>query len=56
MLLLGDESPAFFREAIEAVDDALPHARVVTLPGQHHAAIDTAPDLFVGEVLAFLAD
>jgi hypothetical protein len=29
---------------------------VGVLPGQQHAAMDTAPDLFVGEVLAFLTE
>jgi pimeloyl-ACP methyl ester carboxylesterase len=33
----------------------LPNSRIVVLPGQQHIAMDTAPDLFVPEVLAFLA-
>jgi hypothetical protein len=32
----------------------LPDARVVALAGQQHAAMYTAPDLFVGEVTRFL--
>jgi pimeloyl-ACP methyl ester carboxylesterase len=36
------------------VDAALPDGRVVTLDGQGHTAMDTATDLFVAEVLAFL--
>jgi hypothetical protein len=29
---------------------------MVVLPGQQHNAIDTAPDLFAREILAFLAE
>jgi pimeloyl-ACP methyl ester carboxylesterase len=56
LLLLGGDSPAFFKAAIEAVDGALQNSRIVVLPGQQHIAIDTAPDLFVREVLAFLSE
>jgi pimeloyl-ACP methyl ester carboxylesterase len=55
LLLLGGGSPAFFKAAIEAVHDALPNSRIVVLSGQQHIAIDTAPDLFVREVSAFLS-
>jgi pimeloyl-ACP methyl ester carboxylesterase len=56
LLLLGGDSPPFFKAAVEAADAALPNSRVVVLPGQQHIAIDTAPDLFVREVLAFLVE
>ncbi len=56
LLLLGGESPQFFRAAIEALHTTLPDNQVVVLPGQQHIAIDTAPDLFAREVLAFLAE
>lgn len=55
LLLLGGDSPDFFKAAIEAVATALPNSRVVVLPGQQHIAIDTAPTLFGREVLAFLS-
>ena len=55
LLLLGGDSPSFSKAAIEAVNGALPNSRIVVLPGQQHIAMDTAPDLFVREVLAFLA-
>jgi pimeloyl-ACP methyl ester carboxylesterase len=55
LLLLGGHSPSFSKAAIEAVNGALPNSRIVVLPGQQHIAMDTAPDLFVREVLAFLA-
>jgi len=55
LLLLGGESPPFFRAALERVQEAIPSARLVVLQGQQHAAIDTAPELFAREVIAFLA-
>lgn len=55
LLLLGGDSPPFFRAALERVQAAIPSARLVVLPGQQHVAIDTAPDLFAREVIAFLA-
>ena len=33
---------------------SLPRARVVTLAGQGHVAMLTAPEMFVAEVLGFL--
>lgn len=54
LLLLGGDSPPFFREALEQVKLALPQAELVVLPGQQHVAIDTAPELFSQEVIAFL--
>jgi pimeloyl-ACP methyl ester carboxylesterase len=54
LLLVGGDSPSFFRTTADAAQHALPDARLVVLPGQQHAAMDTAPDLFSREVLAFL--
>lgn len=51
LLLLGGDSPPFFRLATET----LPNSRLVVLPGQRHVAMDTAPDLFLKEVLEFLS-
>ncbi|HSJ63497.1 MAG TPA: alpha/beta fold hydrolase [Gemmatimonadaceae bacterium] len=56
LLLLGGESPAFFRRAIEALNAALPHSRLAILPGQQHIAMDTAPVLFTEGVLRFLSE
>jgi pimeloyl-ACP methyl ester carboxylesterase len=56
LLLLGSDSPDFFKAAIEVVNAALSNSRIVVLPGQRHNAIDVAPELFVREVLAFLTD
>jgi pimeloyl-ACP methyl ester carboxylesterase len=55
LLLLGGESPSYFRAAIEAIEQALPDARTGELAGQRHVAMDTAPQLFADAVLAFLA-
>lgn len=54
MLLLGSESPSWARQGAERVQAVLPDARIVVLPGQGHVAIDTAPELFVSEVVRFL--
>jgi pimeloyl-ACP methyl ester carboxylesterase len=55
LFLLGGDSPEPFRLAAEAVAESLPHCRIVVMPGQRHAAIDTGTELFTREVLAFLA-
>jgi pimeloyl-ACP methyl ester carboxylesterase len=54
LLLLGDASPPVFAAGTHALAEALPDARVVVLPGQGHAAMDTGTDLFTTEVLRFL--
>lgn len=54
LLLLGGDSPPFLKAATEAVHAALPKSRLVVLPGQQHTAMNTAPELFVREVLQFL--
>lgn len=56
LLLLGGESPSFFRIAMERVQSAVPNARLDVLPGQQHVAIDTAPDLFSRTVIDFLQE
>lgn len=54
LFLLGGDSPEPFRLAGEAVAGALPDCRLVVMPGQRHAAMDTGTELFAREVLAFL--
>ncbi len=56
LLLSGGASPGAFREAAETVYGALPNSRMVVMPGQGHAAMDTGTDLFTAEVLDFLTD
>jgi pimeloyl-ACP methyl ester carboxylesterase len=55
LLLLGGASPAPFRAALELVRAAIPHAELAVMPSQQHAAMDTAPDVFLRELLRFLA-
>ncbi len=54
LLLTGGDSPEFLRASTDAVAAAIPGARVVTLVGQQHVAMDTAPELFAAELLGFL--
>jgi pimeloyl-ACP methyl ester carboxylesterase len=53
LLLLGGDSPPIFRQATERIYAALPDSRIAVLPGQQHVAMDTAPELFLQEVMAF---
>ena len=54
LLLVGGDSPPRFREAVKAVHAAVPAAHVRVLAGQQHTAMNTAPDLFLREVVGFL--
>jgi pimeloyl-ACP methyl ester carboxylesterase len=54
LLLVGGNSPAFLRRPSEVVNHALPNSRIVDLPGQGHAAMNTAPEMFLREVIGFL--
>lgn len=56
LLLLGGESPPFYSAAIEALKRSIPHSRIAMIPGQRHAAMDTAPELFLCEVIGFLSE
>jgi len=53
LLLLGGDSPGFFRTATARLEEALPNARTVVMPGQQHVAMDTGPDLVTDAVLDF---
>ncbi|MCU0521116.1 MAG: alpha/beta hydrolase [Anaerolineae bacterium] len=55
LLLLGGESSDIERASTEALGEALPNSRIAVMPGQQHLAMYAAPDLFLREVLAFLA-
>ncbi|HSL00928.1 MAG TPA: alpha/beta hydrolase [Rubrobacteraceae bacterium] len=54
LVLSGGDSPSALRKAGEAVDEALADSRIVVMPGQGHAAMDTGTELFTTEVLRFL--
>jgi pimeloyl-ACP methyl ester carboxylesterase len=56
LLLCGEHSPEILRAASEDIASALPHARIVVLKGQGHVAMTTAPEIFVNEIVRFLAD
>ncbi|HSQ64732.1 MAG TPA: alpha/beta hydrolase [Polyangiaceae bacterium] len=56
LLLLGGDSPPFFKKGVETVQAALPASRVAVMPGQQHAAMNTAPELFLRLVSEFLKD
>jgi pimeloyl-ACP methyl ester carboxylesterase len=56
LLVVGGHSPSRFKVAIDTLGATLPNGRVVVLPGQQHIAMDTAPDLFTRELLAFLSE
>ena len=53
LLLSGSESAPFLKDATNVLNDALPNSRVAVLDGQAHAAMNTAPELVIHEVLAF---
>lgn len=55
LLLLGGDSPPMFQQAIDVVRAALPNSTVTVLPGQQHIAMDTDPELFLNEVVGYLA-
>lgn len=54
LLLTGGDSPPFFQKTTGMLHDVLPDSRIVSMPGQQHIAMDTDPDVFVREVIAFL--
>ncbi|MDH6194097.1 pimeloyl-ACP methyl ester carboxylesterase [Mycobacterium frederiksbergense] len=53
MLLLGSDSPQPLKLATECLYKVLPDVREVVLNGQAHFAMDTAPDMFLREILTF---
>jgi pimeloyl-ACP methyl ester carboxylesterase len=56
LVLVGERSPEADQADAEALAAALPNARLEVLPGQGHAAMHTAPDLFMGIVGDFFLD
>jgi pimeloyl-ACP methyl ester carboxylesterase len=54
LLLVGSKATPYHKGTVATVAGALPNTRVVVLPGQHHIANVTAPDLLVTQVLDFL--
>ncbi|WP_255681395.1 alpha/beta hydrolase [Natrinema sp. SYSU A 869] len=56
LLLSGGESPSFYKDATEAVHEALPNSRIATFEGEQHMAMHTAPDRFIDEVVTFIQE
>jgi pimeloyl-ACP methyl ester carboxylesterase len=56
VLLVGGESPQWIKDVTDDLNDALPNSRISVLEGQGHVAMNTAPDLFIDEVLAFVQE
>jgi pimeloyl-ACP methyl ester carboxylesterase len=54
LLLYGSESPRYMRASTEKVAALLPNSRVAVLEGQGHGAMNSAPELFVGQIMQFL--
>ena len=54
MLLCGSDSQPFFKVAADMIENGLSRCFQQWLPGQHHVAMDTAPELFVRVVVDFL--
>lgn len=54
LLLSGDESAPFLRDATNVLDDALPNSQIAIFAGHGHAAMNTGPELFIDEVLTFI--
>lgn len=56
LLLVGGESFEWATEAAIAITDVLPNSRIITLEGQGHVAMNTAPERFVDTILEFIRD
>lgn len=56
LLLTGEESHPLLVELTKTVDETLPNSRIVVFDGHGHFAMNTAPELFVEEVLAFISE
>jgi pimeloyl-ACP methyl ester carboxylesterase len=56
LILVGERSPEADQTDAEALAAALPNARLEVLPGQGHAAMHTAPEMFISVVGDFFLD
>lgn len=50
-ILVGEETAPWLAAAARAAHAALEGSELATLPGQGHIAIDTAPELFISEIV-----
>lgn len=56
LLLSGGDSPRFLKAVTAMLAATLPNCRVAVMPGQQHIAMNTAPELFLHEVITFLLE
>jgi pimeloyl-ACP methyl ester carboxylesterase len=56
LLLLGGSTAPGYREGIDRLAATLPHSRIAVIPGQGHAAMQAAPDVWIREVVGFLTE
>jgi pimeloyl-ACP methyl ester carboxylesterase len=53
LVLLGGEQVGSVRDSVTSVAATLPNASLTVLEGQHHMAMDTAPELLIERLLEF---
>lgn len=56
LLMVGGDSPPREMEHARGVAGALPHGKVLVMPGQQHAAMYVAPEEFVDHAVRFLLE
>lgn len=54
-LLVGGDSPAFLVEPSRRLHEQILDSQLITMPGQQHVAMTTAPDVFLDAVIDFLS-
>ena len=55
LLLVGGDSPPFLVEPSRRLHEEIAHSELITMPGQQHVSMTTAPDVFLDAVVDFLA-
>ena len=55
LLLTGEHGPEQLKASVEALDEHIPHSRIVELDGLGHVATETAPDGVADVVREFIA-
>lgn len=53
LFLVGGRSPVYLQEATRMASAAVPGSTIASLPGQAHAAMSTAPAMFLEKVIGF---
>jgi pimeloyl-ACP methyl ester carboxylesterase len=55
LLLVGGDSPPFLVEPTRRLHQSIAGSHHVVMPGQQHVAMDSAPDLFLEQIVGFLS-